>query len=334
VKYFILRFFSFFSFPILIITFIIFLYIKLDVYLDFGYHKNYSWKYHFQQLGDISTKKILKSSINYNSFIFGSSRTVDVYACYLQKKIKNSRFFHYANWGETIGGIYAKLKLLDSLGYRLDNIIIYFDTDHTFANDGKCQSSDHYLLTHENKYKYFYIHFRSFFSSLDYDKIKILLGYKVNGKIFPNWESDIVTNDSRHTCSDILLNNYGVKKSGKIFFTKIDSLKKCGFLYQRNKFQKFKEKQISLYEKNILIKIKDILEKHKSKYYIVITPLYDQLKFNTSDMQIIDKIFDKNVYDFSGINYITNNVYNYPDRGHFQAYISKNIIDSIILCRQ
>src|SRR6185369_17091608 len=101
------------------------LYIERDVYSDFGNYKNYSWKYNFQGLGDISTKKLINSSIAYNSFIFGSSRSAELYACYLNKKIKNARFFHYANWYETIGGIYAKLKLLDSLKYHLDNVIIY-----------------------------------------------------------------------------------------------------------------------------------------------------------------------------------------------------------------
>jgi hypothetical protein len=302
---------------------IITLYIERDVYSDFGYHKNYSWKYFFQQLGDISTKKLLNSSINYNSFIFGSSRSTSLSACYLQKKIRNSRFFHYAAWNETIGGIYAKLKLLDSLGYRLDNIIIYFDTDMTFFGDGKCQPSDHYLLTNKNKYLYYYDHFQEFIAFPTYDKIKILLGYKVNGEIFPNWESDIVTNDSNSTCSESFLNKYGAD-------TRINSLKEDGFLYKRTKSEKFKAIQISPYEENVLIKIKDILKKHKSKYYIVITPLSDQLKFNTADMQIIKKIFDNNVYDFSGINKITDNKYNYPDVKHFKPYISKYIIDSII----
>src|ERR1041385_3175954 len=56
------------------------LYIKRDVYCDFGNHKNYSWKYNFQGLGDISTKKLVHSTIPYNSFVFGSSRCVELYA--------------------------------------------------------------------------------------------------------------------------------------------------------------------------------------------------------------------------------------------------------------
>jgi len=102
---------------------------------------------------------------------------VSLYACYLQKKVKNSKWYHYANWSETIGGIYAKMKLLDSLGYKLDNVFIYIDADYTFAYDGTCNVGfDHYLLTHENKYSYYFNHYKSFiFPPYDIDKIKVLL---------------------------------------------------------------------------------------------------------------------------------------------------------------
>ena len=324
------------SFPLLLAySFLTYLYFKRDPYFDFGTYKNYSWKYVYQSLGDLSTKKLLISKKKYNSFIFGSSRTAGLYACYLQKKIKNSIFFHYANWSETIGGICAKMELLDSLGYKLDNIFIYIDDDYTFAYSGYCNAGfDHYLLTKENKYSYYFNHFKSFvFPPYDIDKIKILLGYQSNSDIIPFKEYDLETNDL-HLCTDSLIINYGNCNMEKSHIKKIDSLKKCGFLYKRSVTQKYNEKQISLNEEQILRKIKALLDKHKSKYYIVITPLYDQFKLDTSDIQFLNKLFGKNVYDFSGINNITNNEYNYPDRKHFLPYISKIIVDSIVINKQ
>jgi hypothetical protein len=64
--------------------------------------------------------------------------------------------------------------------------------------------------------------------------------------------------------------------------------------------QQYKEKQISNYEETLLVRIEKLLKKHRAEYYIIITPLYDQLKFNTSDSQIIKKIFNDNVYIFPG----------------------------------
>lgn len=307
-------------------------YIHSDPYMDYGKKQNYSWKYSFQQLGDISTKKLLNSSTKYNSFIFGSSRSTSLYACYLNEIFPDSRFFHYANWSETIGGICNKLDLIDSLGYRIDNVIIYIDTDATFQGKGKCNITDHYLVTKSGKFDYLKSHLVSFYLNMTFDKIKILFGCKISGAIFPNWNSDLTTNDPNHSCNDpdILLNYSKINDSQKLR-DKIDSLRTRGFFYKRPLAQQYKEDQISESEKNILLKIKKLFTIHSTKYYIVITPLYDQLKFSCGDQEILTILFDNRLFDFSGINRYTNNEYNYLDERHFQPYISKCMIDSIIM---
>jgi hypothetical protein len=309
------------------------LYINRDVYEDFGYHKNYSWKYNFQGLGDISTKKLIQSSLPYNSFIFGSSRSAELYACYLNKKIKNACFFHYANWFETIGGIYAKLKLLDSLNYNMDNVVIYLDTDGvTFKDDGRISATEHYLLTNQSPANYYFTHYKMFFSSFTMDKLKILLGIRVSGMVFPNWESDRKTNDHRHICSESILEDYGNTETDQAYLRRIDSLKRAGVLFERSRFNqpRREKKQISVNEENILLKIHELFKKHGTNYYIVITPLYDQMQFDNADMQILRTIFGSSIYDFSGVNEITNNEYNYLDGMHFRPCISKQMIDAIL----
>jgi hypothetical protein len=320
-----------FFFPLVCFILLIgFYYAKRDIYLDFGPYKNYSWKYSYQSLGDISTKKLLQSPVKYNSFIFGSSRSVGLYACYLQKKINKSQFFHYANWNETIGGIYAKMRLLDSLGLPFNNVFIYLDTDYTFDNEGICNNNDHYLLTGDNKYVYYLKHFRSFIPPLlDIDKLKILAGLKVTG-VYPNWTSDLVTNDSNRLCGDDVLDHYDDTKMDKSYAHKIDSLKASGFLYKRPNKQLYKPNQISNSEVKILDKILALLHKHKAHYYVVLTPLYDQLKFSEKDSQILKTEFGNNLYDYSGINSITNDESNYPDKRHFLPYISKVMVDHIL----
>ena len=329
-KRFIIKTFLFSLFPAAIIAAALILYFNADVYEDFGKHQNYSWTYHFQQLGDIATKKLLHSNKKYNSFIFGSSRTIGVYACYLQTKIPNSIFFHYGNFQESIGGIYEKLKLIDSLGYSIDNAIIYFDTDFTFLKDGNCRPSDHYLLNHQSKMHYRIGHIETFFSVIDLNKLKILVGQKPDEDIFPNWHSDLYTNDCNHQCSDSIIKSYSNVLNSKEFIRKMDSLKLIGFLHKRPDKQTFSDDQISIAELQYLIGIKKIFEKHSTNFKIIITPLYNQIKFSSNDMKILTQNFNGHLYDFSGINAITENIYNYPDRSHFQPYISKNILDSVL----
>jgi hypothetical protein len=321
----------FLIFPAIIFILALLIYIKHDVYADFGNHKNYNWKYYFQQLGDISTKKLLNNStIEYNSFVFGSSRSTSIYACYLQKKIPGSQFFHYGNWNETVGGIYAKLHLIDSLGLSIDNVFIYFDTDYTFRGDGKCSPADHYLLTKNSKFSYLKRHFNSFYKNFSVDKLRIILGLKVEGKVYPNKLSDVHTNDYNHICSPEIIDGYGDVNTSQVFIQKIDSLKASGFLYTRSDSVIYNEKMISDTEALVLKKMLSIFKKHNTNYTIVITPVYDQHKFNAEDSVLLYSLFGENIHDFSGINKITQNEYNYPDRKHFQPYITKMIIDSVI----
>ena len=330
-KKFILKLF-YFSIPILVLLIIVtILYVKRDIYQDFAPFQNDKMRYRVHLIGDISTKKFLISTTKYNSFIFGSSRSISLYACYMQQKIKNSIFFHYNNWGETVGGIDARLNLIDALGYEIDNVVIYFDTDHTFFEEGKCKRGDHYLLTNTNKYLYYFFHFKNFMPpQLNLEKIKILLNYKADYFFQPNSEADLLTNDAHHICTDDILANYGNSTLDSSQIREIDALVESGFFYEREKTTQYKEIQISDSEKKMLQNIKAIFQKHNTNYYIIISPIYDQLKFNVADMNTIKEIFGNRVYDFSGINSYTNNVYNYfHDREHYRNYISKFMIDSI-----
>jgi len=150
--------------------------------------------------------------------------------------------------------------------------------------------------------------------------------------VFPNWESDLKTNDHRHICSDSILKDYGITEMDQAYIRKIDSLKRAGVLFERSSFNQppREKKQISVNEENILLKIQELFRKYNTNYYIVITPLYNQRQFDYADMQILRTIFGNNIYDFSGVNKITNNEYNYLDGMHFRPCVSKQMIDSVL----
>jgi hypothetical protein len=320
-----------FSFVALIIFAIQFLlYFRADPYDDFKVKSNYSWKYSFQSLGDVSTKSLLASKRKHNSFIFGSSRSTGVYACYLEDKIPDSKFFHFASWNETIGGIHRKLVLIDCLKYSIDNVVIYIDTDFTFKGEGKCSELEHYLVLGESKYGYYWKHFQHFFSIVGVDKIKILFGKEPGERLYPNYQSDPIRNDHNHICKDLVIRDYGVIKSKTKYYKKIDSVRNNNNRFNRLGYETSSEKkQISNGEELMLSEIKKIFTKHNTNFKIIITPLYDQVKFHSKDIESLNSIFEYKIYDFSGKNYITDDIYNYADPLHFNKSISKQIIDSV-----
>ncbi len=319
----------FFAAPALLVTIVVALYLRKDVYMDFGPYPNYSWKYYFQQLDDLSTKKYLQSEKNYNSFILGSSRSVGVYGCYLQTKIPNSRFFHYGSWSESIGAIHQKLWFLDSTGVDIQNVVLYIDTDNTFHKDG-ASFSQHFVFTGGNETMYRLKHMKTFLLAKEPEYMKILMGMDVHGEIFPNWKSDVTTNDCQHKCSSEVISAYGFRNQSHQDSVKIDSLIKVDFLYSRKTAQQYSADQISGIEEIKLGAISKILKKHHTNFYVVITPLYDQIRFSSRDMNILNQYFGNRVFDFSGINSFTNNPYNFPDRKHFLPVISKTMLDSVL----
>ena len=305
-------------------------YVKVDPYLDFKILKNYSWKYGFQSIGDISTKKLLNSKIKYNTFILGSSRTMGLYACYVQNKINRSNVFHYASWNETIGGISNKIKIIDSLKFNMKNIIIYLDSDQAFIGNGKSRPNDHYLVTEENEYLYYLNHYTDFFSHAK--NLNILFNYKkLDNGLFPNWHSDPYTNDCNHLCYRYNLKFYNANKDSVRNNQLNEALIKNNMLFNNRQIQKFREPQISSSEIKEISQIVKIAKKHNSNIYVILTPILDQYKFNSIDLGILKQHFDnKNIYDFTGINNFTNNPFNYPDKIHFLPSISKKIIDSVL----
>lgn len=65
-------------------------------------------------------------------------------------------------------------------------------------------------------------------------------------------------------------------------------------------------------------------------YFIVISPLYNQIKMNTSDVTMLKQIFgEQRVYDFSGVNRFTADYTHYYERSHYRPHIAKAVLDSI-----
>ncbi|GEM_PF-1186102 len=50
----------------------------------------------------------------------------------------------------------------------------------------------------------------------------------------------------------------------------------------------------------MLQEVKRILETSKINYKVVISPLYEQMKFSNQDYAILKNLFRNNLYDFSG----------------------------------
>jgi hypothetical protein len=76
--------------------------------------------------------------------------------------------------------------------------------------------------------------------------------------------------------------------------------------------------------------MKEIFAANNTDYRIVLSPMYDQKKLNAKDMNTLYEVFGKDrIYDFSGINDITQDMYNYFETAHYRPSIAYRIMDSV-----
>lgn len=79
-----------------------------------------------------------------------------------------------------------------------------------------------------------------------------------------------------------------------------------------------------------LKKIAAVVGRTGCNLQIVISPLYNQEQFNTQDMATLRELFGhKNVHDFSGVNPITEQKYNYYESSHYKPYVARWIMNEV-----
>src|SRR5258708_28507704 len=101
--------------------------------------------------------------------------------------------------------------------------------------------------------------------------------------------------------------------------------------YKRSPIPQISKSQIDVSKERYLKKIYFLFQKHNTKYKIVVAPLYDQVAINPKDLSIITGIFGKaDVFDYSGVNSITNNKFNYSsDVIHYRKKVGNLIFKTI-----
>jgi hypothetical protein len=279
----------------------------------------------------ISTTVFLKNKdkYKYNSYIFGSSRT---YAYRLKSWTnylpKNANPFVFDASGESIFGIYKKLKLIDSLDLKIDNALLILCRNQSFEFVGNHEGvifMKHPLLTGENKINFQLQFFKAYlnpkflFCFYDYTfsrKYKnFMKGYIVTKKI----KYDTITNQEFDTDLEFEINN-----NPKKYYTKNKAIFYKRFGEKKDSIPRIKPKHFFM-----LKEIKRILNKNKSDYRVVLSPLYEQIKFNDTDLYLLKKIFGKNLYDFSGKNKFNEDIHNFYESSHYRPNVGDSILAKI-----
>lgn len=292
----------------------------------------------------ISTETYLnkKDIYHYNSFMFGSSRTMaykpESWRKYLDQKAK---IFAYDATMESIYGIYKKVKFLDSTGVNIKNALFIFCRDYTFStteNPVNHILKKHPLLSGESRFDFQYTFFKSYFN------INFLFSYYtrlLTGKHYPFMNEYL--NELKvafHPVSNHLMlvdAERMIRENPKKYYSKYKQKFYCkkdgkGILIQDiiiAENETVSENRIDSKMKNMLKEIHRILVKNKTNYLIILQPLLEKIKYSDTDYKILNSIFGNHIHDFTGKNKYTISFNNYYDWSHFRPKVGDEIFKEV-----
>jgi hypothetical protein len=327
-RHFILMFLLFFT-PLYIV---VFFYLLIDPFKVISNHNESNSIYNYVIISNKdyhSTQNFIQNNerFKYNSFIFGNSRSV-FYRVETWKKYISGLPYHFDASSESLFGICCKIKYLDEQKVDIRNALIVLDVStlnqtknsigHLFIKS-PTTSKESFLVFHYEMFKGFFPN--SFFAFVDLyinGKKDYMKQYGVVDRNI--WKNDKISNEFTYELYDnqILtdINSYYADKKN-VFF-------------KRGSVQIFSEPIIKKEQKDLLVDMKKILKSQKTKYKIIISPLYDQVKINKDDLSYLKCLFGSdNVFDFSGINSFTSDFTNYYESSHYRPIICDSIMSII-----
>jgi hypothetical protein len=278
----------------------------------------------------ISTFENNRSLYQYNSFIFGNSRAAFLEIADWKPYLDTTSVcFHFDAWGEPLYGIYKKVKYLNQNKTTISNALLLLDY---LTLEQTASSKDHLTmispqLEDGKNIIQFHLTFIRVFFNLQF--MTSWLDYKLSK---PQKETEV-------TLPDSLKRHYDLK-TNELTYPYLEKLIQEGAYYTPERMKVFYPRdttQQSYYpivilekQKQMLNEINDIFQKNKTDFKVIINPLYDQKKLAEEDLAYLEATFGKHrVFDFSGINRITNDYSNYYEDAHYRPHVAKEILKTI-----
>lgn len=326
-KSFLKKIFGFLILPIIIIIFLIIGYFVFDPLKVLYWHDSYSHTHANRDYYTIETFNKRYPKEKYNSFIFGSSRTLafrpSTWIKYLED---DSKPFMMDGYAENIYGIYHKIKYLDSLNIDIKNALIILDVDATLVNVEPIKGflyTKHPLVSGKSKWGFQREQFEAYcninlilrYYLYKFGNVKNNFVYKYIGNIRASVDS--ISNELRR--EDL---EKEIKENVNFFDRPV--------FYPRPDSVRIVRGQIDNTRYNMLKDIADIFKKHGTNYKIIIGPDYDQKKYDEEDQDKLRTIFgNSNIFNFSGKNKFTESKYNYYENSHYRPLVGDSIMKYI-----
>lgn len=306
------------------------LYVLIDPYMTVGSNRgklNVTEEYDIAGNRDFQTTELFlknQRKEQYNAFILGNSRSFFYRAATWQQYI-DGKIYHFNASSETLFGIERKLRYLQAENIPIKHALIVMDhhaLSHTYNSTGH-QYMKHPATSGESTMRLYSEMFKAFFPKATLAYLDLYLTNERKpymeqyGVREPKWKLDPQTNELTYFVFDQML-----AENPDQYYKE-----KRGIFYEREANPEPYEPAIAERQEKLLQSMKTILDSCGTDYRLVINPLYDQKQLDRGDLRYLQQLFGADrIFDFSGVNPITNNYRNYYETSHYRPVVSDSII--------
>lgn len=277
-----------------------------------------------------------KDKYTYDSFILGSSKAYAFKCSDWKNHLSDTAIpFQFNSAGDGIFGIVRKLQYLEENAYQLNNVIVVLDENTLSAT----RNSNVHLFTappeiSKESYWNYYITFIR--AHLNPYFCLGLFQYFITGEITGNAKAYLrKAKKKRFNNFDLISMEHNSKRELKIKADSnlyYDKRLKDGEFYDRPALLQRKA-IIDLQTLKILLsEMYGVFERNKTNYRIIISPSYDQRPLRKQLMSLLQESFSPSkIYNYSGVNSITNVIGNYYESRHYRPHVGKRIMNEMYL---
>jgi hypothetical protein len=311
---------------------VIAIYIYKDPFKVIYHYHTFATDYITPNRDYVSTETFLINNprYHYDSYIFGTSNSWFYRVRDWLPHIPNSTCYHFDAMNESLYGVERKIAFIHKQGAPLKNALLIVtprllgkvtdESGHLFCKDPRLSGKSWLQFQITNLRSFLYPGFLEAYMELmvTHKRRKYMQKYFIINK--NSYTHDSVTNEITFNYFDSLI------AANETEYYK----NRAWVFYNRDTLPRTAGRAIGERSERLLDSIRRYFDIMGTSYRIVIVPLYDQERLDPRDLQALYARFGKeNVFDFSGVNSITETIHSYYDVEHCRPYVDSMIMDSI-----
>jgi hypothetical protein len=263
----------------------------------------------------------------YDSFIFGSSTALFVTPLIWKNYLDtSSHVFSFDASRENIIGIWSKIKYIDHNNQAIKNALFVIDYDKAFS---KLETDNVLFTKHHRIYpsSWFDFQAKNFLNFLNPFFLRALISFQITNEFKPFMAEFLIDETSYIDPVTNEFHSISVTEELKHDSIRYYEARKLKFPARKGSFSEYRS-QINDNHMIMLKEIKEIFDRNKTIYKIIIAPNYEEISFSRADLDVLNSVFGKeNVYDFTGVNRFSEDMSNFYDGLHFKTYVGKQLLD-------